>query len=512
MTRPVVLAILDGWGMREAREANAVALAETPNFDRIWKTCPHTTLAAHGPPVGLPEGQMGNSEVGHMNIGAGRVVWMDLPRIDNAIGDGSFGETPALKTFIARLRDTGGTAHLMGLASPGGVHCHQRHIAAAARELAAAAVPVLIHAITDGRDVAPKSAETHLSALVADLPEGAQIASVVGRFYAMDRDNRWERVREAFDLVVSGKGRSAETAAAAVAEAYALEETDEFIRPTVLPAWRAPSENDGLFFLNFRADRAREILSALADPHFPGARTDVFSVGEGPRWAAVLGLVDYSSAHSGFMETMFPSEEIRNTLGAWVASKGLMQYRVAETEKYPHVTFFLNGGREDREEGEARHMAPSPKVRTYDLAPEMAAAEVTSHVVAAVGSGAYDLIVVNYANPDMVGHTGDLAAAVAACEEVDRGVGALLGAVEAAGGAMIVTADHGNCEMMVDPETGGPHTAHTLNPVPAILVGGPPGTTLRSGGKLGDLAPSLLHLMGIAPPAEMTGQSLIEGA
>ncbi len=511
MARPVVLAILDGWGLRPERENNAVALAETPHFDRLWAQYPHTTLTAHGPAVGLPEGQMGNSEVGHMNIGAGRTVWMDLPRIDAAISDGSFADNKALRDFIAALTASGGRAHLVGLASPGGVHAHQRHIVEAARIVAGAGVPVSVHAITDGRDVAPSSAAQQIQALEDALPPGAAIATLTGRFYAMDRDNRWDRVRAAVDAIVAGKGRSAPNAASAIAAAYDAGETDEFLAPTRIEgADHAPQPGDGLFFLNFRADRARQILSALADPAFPGNRTDLFQAGATPAWAAVLGLVEYSSAHNGFMRTMFPAEPLINTLGAWVAKQGLLQFRIAETEKYPHVTFFLNGGQEERDTGEARYMAASPKVRTYDLQPEMSAAEVTEHLVAAIRAETYDLIVVNFANPDMVGHTGNLAAAIAACEAVDTGIGALDEALDAVGGALLLTADHGNCETMVDPETGGPHTAHTLNPVPLILVGGPPGATLRPGGRLGDLAPSVLDLMGLKPPTEMTGVSLIQ--
>lgn len=503
MSKPVVLCILDGWGLREAREANAVALAKTPCFDALMAGYPNATLTAHGPAVGLPEGQMGNSEVGHTNIGAGRTVWMDLPRIDNAIEDGSFAQNAALRQFIARLTATGGTAHLMGLASPGGVHAHQRHIAKAAHVIAEAGVPVVVHAITDGRDVAPKSARSQIAALQADLPEAARIGTVIGRFYAMDRDKRWDRVNAAFDAVVSATGTSAAGADESLAAAYEAGETDEFVPPSVIGDYSGAKDGDGLLFLNFRADRAREILSAFADPDF-----DAFDAGARPAWAAVCGIVEYSDTHRNFMEAMFPPEPITNTLGAWIAAKGLKQFRIAETEKYPHVTFFLNGGKEDPETGEDRYVAPSPKVRTYDLQPQMSAREVTEHLLEAVASD-YDLIVVNYANPDMVGHTGDLEAAIEACETVDRGLAWLLDAVKAVAGAMIVTADHGNCETMVDPETGGPHTAHTLNPVPVIMVGGPEGASLRQGGVLGDLAPTLLELMGLEQPAEMTGQTLI---
>ena len=502
--RPVVLCILDGWGLSPTREGNAVAQADTPSFDRIWASCPHGTLRAHGPAVGLPEGQMGNSEVGHMNIGAGRVVWMDLPRIDNAIADDSFATSAALATFVAALKESRGAAHLAGLASPGGVHAHQRHIAAAAQAIAAEGVPVIVHAFLDGRDVPPKSALGQIAALEEALPEGARIGTVSGRFYAMDRDKRWDRVAAAVEAILHGDGEQAATAAAAIETAYARDETDEFVSPTVIGDYKGAADGDGLFFQNFRADRARQILGALVDPKFDG-----FDVVGRPKWAAVLGMVEYSERLNELMPAMFPSEDIANTLGHWVAGKGLKQFRIAETEKYPHVTFFLNGGVEPPEEGEARYMAPSPKVRTYDLQPEMSAAEVTEHLVTAIRSGDYALVVANYANPDMVGHTGILAAAVKAVEAVDEGLGQVLDAVEAMGGAIVVTADHGNAEMMIDPETGGPHTAHTLNPVPVILVGGPEGAKLRDG-LLSDLAPTLLELIGLEQPPEMTGQSLIE--
>ncbi|MSU92265.1 2,3-bisphosphoglycerate-independent phosphoglycerate mutase [Rhodobacteraceae bacterium 2CG4] len=507
MAKPVVLCILDGWGLNPSREANAVAQADTPNFDRIMRECPNATLTAHGPAVGLPEGQMGNSEVGHTNIGAGRIVWMDLPKIDKAIEDGDFDSNPALTAFAETLKATGGVAHLAALASPGGVHAHQRHIARAAQVLAGQGIPVAVHAFTDGRDVPPKSAREQLAKLAADLPAGARIATVSGRFYAMDRDNRWDRVEQAFQAMTAGKGARADSAEAAVAAAYEADITDEFVTPTVVGDHAGMKDGDGLLFLNFRADRAREILSALADPEFAE-----FDVSARPDFAAVCGLVEYSDRHNEYMQVMFPSEEIVNTLGAFVAAKGLKQFRIAETEKYPHVTFFLNGGIEIPEQGEERYMAPSPRVKTYDMQPEMSAAEVTDNLVRAVESGDYALIVVNYANPDMVGHTGDLEAAKTACAAVDRGLGHLLAALEQTGGAAIVTADHGNCEMMIDPETGGPHTAHTLNPVPVILVGGPAGARVRDGGTLADLAPSLLALMGLEQPAEMTGRSLIEAA
>ncbi len=499
--KPVVLCILDGWGLSEQTEANAPYLAQTPNFDAIMQG-PHATLTTFGPDVGLPTGQMGNSEVGHTNIGAGRVVAMDLGQIDLAIEDGSFFENAALQAFIAGLKESGGTAHLMGVVSDGGVHGHLDHMVAAAKAITDAGVPVAIHAITDGRDVAPKSADGFIDELQGKLPADAHVVTVIGRYFAMDRDNRWDRVSRAYEAMIHGKGDVATTAAEAVSAAYGRGETDEFIAPTIIGDYAGLSTGDGFFCLNFRADRAREILAAIGQPDF-----DAFETGARPELAGLLGMVEYSDKHNQYMTVAYPKAKIVNTLGEWVASKGLRQFRLAETEKYPHVTFFLNGGEETAETGEDRFMPKSPNVATYDLQPEMSAHEVTDKFVEAIGAG-YDLIVTNYANPDMVGHTGDLQAAIRACEAVDQGLGRVLEALKKAGGAMIVTADHGNCEVMVDPDTGGPHTAHTLNPVPVALVGGPDGAAL-SKGRLADLAPTLLELMGLEKPSEMTGKSLL---
>ncbi|MBE1285143.1 MAG: 2,3-bisphosphoglycerate-independent phosphoglycerate mutase [Rhodobacteraceae bacterium] len=500
--KPVVLCILDGWGLSEDKTANAPYLAHTPTFDALMESGPNATLITYGPDVGLPRGQMGNSEVGHTNIGAGRVVAMDLGQIDLAIEEGSFFDNAALNAFIAKLKETGGTAHLMGMVSDGGVHGHLNHILAAMRAVTGAGVPVVLHAITDGRDVAPKSAYQYFSTLEENLPEGARIGTVTGRYFAMDRDNRWERVAEAYHAMINGQGNKATDAHSAITQAYNRSETDEFITATVVGGYGGVRDGDGVFCLNFRADRAREILAAIGQPSFSG-----FDTGKRPQLSGLLGMVEYSDEHNTFMTTVFPSRDIKNTLGEWVAKKGLRQFRLAETEKYPHVTFFLNGGEEEPEDGEDRFMPKSPKVATYDLQPEMSSGEVTDKFVEAIEDG-YDLIVTNYANPDMVGHTGDLQAAIAACEAVDQGLARVVAALEKVGGAMIVTADHGNCETMVDPVTGGPHTAHTLNPVPVVLFGGPEGASLRPG-RLADLAPTVLKLMGLPQPAEMTGESLI---
>jgi len=393
----------------------------------------------------------------------------------------------------------------MGVVSDGGVHGHIQHVVAAARAITDKGVPVVIHAVTDGRDVPPKSAMGFITELQGELPKAARIGTVIGRYYAMDRDNRWDRVARAHASILRGEGLSAQNAAQAVVDAYSRDETDEFIQPTVIDGYAGVKDGDGFFCLNFRADRAREILAAIGQPDFTA-----FDAGPRPEWAALLGMVDYSTQHDKYMDAAYPKRQVVNTLGAWVAQKGLKQFRLAETEKYPHVTFFLNGGKETPEPGEDRFMPSSPKVATYDLAPEMAAPEVSEALVGAIQEG-YDLIVVNYANPDMVGHTGSLPAAIRACEAVDRGLGMMLDALEKAGGAAVVIADHGNCETMIDPQSGGPHTAHTVNPVPVIVFGGPEGAKLRNG-RLADVAPTVLDLMGLDLPPEMTGTSLIERA
>lgn len=501
--KPVVLCILDGWGLSDTTEGNAPVLAQTPVFDGMMANNPSAKLITHGPDVGLPSGQMGNSEVGHTNIGAGRVVAMDLGQIDLAIEDGSFFKNEEILGFVAKLKATNGTAHLMGVISDGGVHGHLTHVLAAAKAVADHGVPVVLHAITDGRDVAPISALEYIETLNAGLVDGATVGTLTGRYFAMDRDNRWERVSQAYSAMIHAQGLQSADAVSAVNEAYARKENDEFIQATVLGGYAGVKDGDGIFCLNFRADRAREILAAIGQPDFDG-----FDVGTRPK-LDMLGMVDYSNEHTKYMSSAYPKKPIVNTLGEWVAKQGKTQFRLAETEKYPHVTFFLNGGEETPSEGEDRFMPMSPKVATYDLQPEMSSSEVTEKFVAAIEAG-YDLIVTNYANPDMVGHTGDLNAAMAACAAVDSGLGAVQEALLKVGGTMIVTADHGNCEMMIDPISGGPHTAHTTNLVPAVLVNAPAGASLHQGGRLADLAPSLLDLMGLPQPAEMTGESLIQ--
>src|SRR6185437_3828478 len=507
--RPVVLCILDGWGCRGERADNAILAASTPNWHGLLQSSPHAKLQASELYVGLPQGQMGNSEVGHMNLGAGRVVMQDLPRIDQAIADGSLAKNQQLAAFIAALKKSGGTAHLLGLMSPGGVHSHQAHLAALARFLDDAGIAVRVHAFLDGRDTPPKSAIEHLAQFAADTKGLARtaVATVSGRYYAMDRDKRWDRAERAWRALALSEGERAESAAAAVEQSYAAGKTDEFVLPTVIAGFQGMRDGDGVLCGNFRADRMREILAALLDPEFGGfARPRV------PRLVAALGLTEYSAELNRFLKALFPPEDLADTFGEVVSHAGLTQLRVAETEKYAHVTFFFNGGREAEFAGESRILVPSPKVATYDLKPEMSAPEVTDRLVAAIDEGRFDVIVVNFANTDIVGHTGDIAAAQKAVEAVDQCLGQLAEAVRRAGGSLLITADHGNAEMMRDPATGQPHTAHTLNPVPLLLVNPPSGVTGLADGRLADIAPTLLQLLGLRQPAAMTGRSLLRRA
>ncbi|QTL05808.1 2,3-bisphosphoglycerate-independent phosphoglycerate mutase [Aquabacter sp. L1I39] len=504
MSKPslAMLVVLDGWGWREEDADNAVRLAHTPNFDRLYAGSPHAFLSTSGLDVGLPPGQMGNSEVGHLNLGAGRVVMQDLPRIDAAVADGELARRIEESGLVASLKKTGGTCHIIGLMSPGGVHAHQDHAVAVAKILRERDIPVAVHALTDGRDTAPRSASEALAKLEADLPEGAPIVTVCGRYFAMDRDKRWDRVKRAYDLLVRGEGTPRETPLAAVEASYAADISDEFIEPAVVGAYTGMKDGDAILCTNFRADRARELLDALLLKAFDG-----FDRGTPVSFCAAAGMASYSGELDQAMVTLFPRQSLEKGLGEVVAEAGLAQVRAAETEKYPHVTYFLNGGRETPYPGEDRILVPSPKVATYDLQPEMSAPELTEKVLEAIRSGKYSLIVLNYANPDMVGHTGSLPAAIKAVETVDTGLGKLAEAVQEMSGALLVTADHGNCELMRDPQTGNPHTAHTTHPVPIFLAGRPEVTL--ADGRLGDVAPTLLALIGLPQPAEMTGKSLL---
>src|SRR4051794_22525090 len=491
--RPVMLVVLDGWGWREEVADNAVRQAKTPAFDRLWASGPHAFLRTDGREVGLPPGQMGNSEVGHLNIGAGRVVMQDLPRIGDAIASGEIKQAPALSDLIAALKKSGGTCHLIGLVSPGGVHSHQDHGVALAKILAEASVPTVAHAITDGRDTPPQSAAEDLKRFTAALPKSVPVATVLGRYYAMDRDKRWERVAKAYNAIVEAEGPRFPDPQVAIADAYAKKQFDEFIVPAVIGDYRGIKDGDGVLCFNFRADRVREILGAMLDPGFSG-----FPRKRQIKFAAAVGMAQYSDDLDKLMQTIFAPQSFPHILGEVVADAGRTQLRMAETEKYPHVTYFLNGGEETPYPAEDQILVPSPKVATYDLQPEMSAPELTDRAVAAIMSGQYDLMILNYANPDMVGHTGSLPAAIKAVETVDAGLGRIAEAVREVGGVLLVTADHGNCEVMRDPDTGEPHTAHTTNPVP-VLLAGVEGVSLADG-RLADIAPTLLELMGLPTP------------
>jgi 2,3-bisphosphoglycerate-independent phosphoglycerate mutase len=505
--RPVVLCILDGWGERADVADNGILLARTPNWNRFLTNWPHAHMQASESFVGLPKGQMGNSEVGHMNLGAGRVVMQDLPRIDQAVEDGSLSRNQILGDFIAALKKSGGTAHVMGLLSPGGVHSHQDHIAALIKALDAAGIAVALHGFLDGRDTPPRSAEAYLDKFNADVAgcKHLRIVTISGRYYAMDRDKRWDRVEKAYACLVEAKGEHAADAKAAIQQSYAKDKSDEFVLPTAIGDYRGMKDGDGVLMANFRADRVREILAALLDPAFAG-----FARGRTIKFAAAAGMTEYATELNSFLTTLFAPEDLTDTFGEVVARAGLKQLRIAETEKYAHVTFFFNGGREAEFPGESRILVPSPKVATYDLQPEMSAPEVTTKLVDAIDAGRFDVIVVNYANTDMVGHTGDLRAAIAAVETVDQCLGRLAEAVERAGGTLLITADHGNVEMMRDPETGQPHTAHTTNPVPLLLVNPPATVKGLEDGRLCDVAPTLLQLLGLPQPKAMTGRVLLK--
>ncbi|MCZ4282480.1 2,3-bisphosphoglycerate-independent phosphoglycerate mutase [Kiloniella laminariae] len=503
LPKPVVLCILDGWGFRKEDDHNAINLAKTPLVDRLSKEVPLGYLATCGRDVGLPDGQMGNSEVGHMNIGAGRVVMQDLPLIDTAIEDGSFARIPALLDTIRKLEDTGGTAHVLGVISNGGVHGHQAQTSALVRILQAAGIPVVVHAILDGRDTAPQSAIEFIKTFESSTP-GVVIGTVLGRYYAMDRDNRWERVEKAYDAITLGQGEQASSPETAISRSYEQKIWDEFVLPCAIADYQGMNDGDALIMTNFRADRARQILHAFIDKDFAG-----FTRQKHPACSAYLGMVAYSDELAPKMGVMFPPKDLTKTLGEIVSAAGLSQFRIAETEKYPHVTYFFNGGQEQPLPGEHRVMVPSPKVATYDLQPEMSAREVCDKLCQAITSGTYQLLICNFANCDMVGHTGSLEAAIKAAETVDNCLQEIHKAVLSVGGRLLITADHGNAEEMLDPVTGQPHTAHTLNPVPILLVNGPDNVTRIENGRLADIAPTILDLLHLDQPSEMDGRSLI---
>lgn len=502
-----MLMILDGFGINENEKGNAVKLANTPNIDKLMKTCPTTVIHTSGLQVGLPEGQMGNSEVGHTNIGAGRIVYQELTRITKSIEDGDFFSISELVAAIENCKEHNSKLHILGLLSDGGVHSHMRHLFAIL-ELAKRKdfEDVYVHCFLDGRDTPPASGENYIAKLEEKMKEKGvgKIASISGRFYAMDRDKRWQRIQKAYDALVNGVGNKATTAVSAIEASYQKEVFDEFVEPTVIYSGDEPvatiGENDSVIFFNFRPDRAREITRTLVDPEFNEFETKKLNL--------------YYVCFTQYDETLpnvhiaFKPETLKNTFGEYISNKGLTQLRIAETEKYAHVTFFFNGGEEKQYPGEDRILVPSPKVETYDMQPEMSAEEVTQKVVEAIKSKKYNAIILNYANPDMVGHTGSLDAAIKAIEKIDECVQRVVDAVNEVEGTLIITADHGNAEQMIDYKTGEPHTAHTTNPVPLILVG-KDGVKLKEG-KLADLAPTMLEIMGLEKPEEMTGESLIQ--
>ncbi len=506
--RPVVLVILDGFGERAETADNAVRLARTPHLDELRARYPHTVIGTSGPDVGLPPGQMGNSEVGHLNFGAGRIAMMDISRIDVDVANGTLGNNAVLKSAIEGARSRGGRLHLLGLVSNGGVHSSLGHLLALVDLASAAKVPVLVHAFLDGRDTPPQSGEGFVALVLEHLRGKAEIGVVVGRYWAMDRDKRWDRVERAWRAIVLGDALRSANALEAIRASYAVGVGDEFVDPVVIGDYQGvDAGKDTAIFFNFRPDRAREITQALTDPAFsefprPGGLRAPFGV--------YVCMTTYDKTFP--LPVAYPKESYPDIFPEILARQGKTQFRCAETEKYAHVTYFFNGGREEPFAGEDRQMIPSPRdVKTYGEKPEMSEPKVADAAASAIRSGKYDFVLVNFANPDMVGHTGKLEAAIRAVEAVDQGVGAITDAAQHVGGAVIITADHGNCELMRDPSTGGPHTAHTMNPVPLLYVNsGDANARVRPGGRICDVAPTMLKLMGLLQPPAMTGVPLIE--
>ncbi|MCL2779012.1 MAG: 2,3-bisphosphoglycerate-independent phosphoglycerate mutase [Polyangiaceae bacterium] len=504
--RPVVLMILDGFGERADTANNAIRLAKTPVLDELYARYPHGTIGTSGPDVGLPPGQMGNSEVGHLNFGAGRIALMDIMRVDNAVLSGELGKNSVITDVIASAKNKGGRLHLFGLVSDGGVHSMNTQLYALVDVAHAAGVNVVVHAFLDGRDVQPGTAPGYLEALEAKLEGKGVIGTVSGRYWAMDRDNRWERVEKAYRTIVLASAPKQQGAAAGVRASIAAGKTDEFVEPFVVGSYAGiDSGKDAGFHFNFRPDRARELTRALAMPDFH----EFSRKSDAPPFRTYGCMTTYDSKFG--LPVAFPKETYADIFPEVIARAGFTQFRCAETEKYAHVTYFFNGGREEIFPGEERTMIPSPKdVPTYDHKPEMSAPAVADTAAKAISSGKFDFVLVNFANPDMVGHTGVLSAAVSAVQTVDAGIGKVAKAVREQGGALIITADHGNCELMIDPQTGDPHTAHTLNPVPLIYVNDADmGATIGSGGRICDVAPTMLELMGVPIPPAMTGHSLL---
>ncbi len=508
MQRPVMLLILDGWGYRnKTTKDNAIEMGETPNWHELLKTCPHCFVETSGLDVGLPAGQMGNSEVGHMNLGAGRVVMQDLPKIDQAVKEHTLEKNPVVVDLINTLKANGKTCHVMGLMSPGGVHSHQEHIVALCEILNRNGIKVDVHAFLDGRDTPPTSAEGFLADFnnsIKDMPL-VKLATLAGRFYAMDRDKRWDRVELAYNNIVSANGKRYATADEAIKASYAAGVNDEFVVPCVIGDYQGANDGDAFLMANFRADRAREITYALGDDKFEGfARNKIV------KFSDCVGMAEYSVDHNRFMKTIFAPEQLKNIYGEVVSEHGMTQLRIAETEKYAHVTFFFNGGEERMFKGEERILINSPKVATYDLKPEMSVYEVTDALVNAIESKKFDTIICNFANGDMVGHTGIMSAALQAVAAVDKSLGRVMKAIKDVNGVLFVTADHGNVEKMVDEKTGQPYTAHTVGKVQAVLYNAPADVKGMEDGRLADVSPTLLDLLGLEKPADMTGHSLLK--
>ena len=508
MQRPVMLLILDGWGYRnKTTKDNAIEMGETPNWHELLKTCPHCFVETSGLDVGLPAGQMGNSEVGHMNLGAGRVVMQDLPKIDQAVKEHTLEKNPVVVDLINTLKANGKTCHVMGLMSPGGVHSHQEHIVALCEILNRNGIKVDVHAFLDGRDTPPTSAEGFLADFnnsIKDMPL-VKLATLAGRFYAMDRDKRWDRVELAYNNIFSANGKRYATADEAIKASYAAGVNDEFVVPCIIGDYQGANDGDAFLMANFRADRAREITYALGDDKFEGfARNKIV------KFSDCVGMAEYSVDHNRFMKTIFAPEQLKNIYGEVVSEHGMTQLRIAETEKYAHVTFFFNGGEERMFKGEERILINSPKVATYDLKPEMSVYEVTDALVNAIESKKFDTIICNFANGDMVGHTGIMSAALQAVAAVDKSLGRVMKAIKDVNGVLFVTADHGNVEKMVDEKTGQPYTAHTVGKVQAVLYNAPADVKGMEDGRLADVSPTLLDLLGLEKPADMTGHSLLK--
>ncbi len=504
--KPAVLVILDGWGMSDNPDHNAILAARKPVWDRLWSTYPHTGIKTSGSAVGLPAGQMGNSEVGHLNLGAGRVVYQEITRISRSVRTGSFFSNRTLTDAVDTAIERNSAVHILGLLSPGGVHSLDEHIHAMVKLAVERGAPkVYVHAFLDGRDMPPKSAEGSIKGIEAVFAElgGGRLATVIGRYYAMDRDHRWERIKQAYDLMVDGTAEyTAPDAMTALDMAYERGETDEFVKATRIGDAAPVQDGDVMINMNYRSDRARQITRPFIEPDFDG-----FARGRTPQLACYVSLTEYNKDFD--IPVAFPPERLTNVFGEYIANLGMHQLRLAETEKYAHVTFFFNGGVEQPNEGEDRILVASPKVATYDLQPEMSATEVTDHLCEAIESGKYDAIICNYANGDMVGHTGNYEAAVKAIEHLDLCLGRVVDALARTDGQMLITADHGNAEQMLDTEAGQAHTAHTCNLVPLILVGSDC-QRLADNGALCDIAPTLLQMMGVGKPTEMTGRSLLE--